>query len=86
VRSPAARARSAAGRSTTLGAGGNLSYKSAVQDGTHCAVRPEWKAPLRQSIDAFLKGSGTPPAVLDIAAAKTGDLSQWRDWTTPALS
>lgn len=68
-----------------LGVAGNISYWSDVQDGTHCAVRPEWKAPLQQSIQKFLGGTGNPPGVFRISSAKAGDLSQWRDWTTPAL-
>lgn len=69
-----------------LGAQANISYWSDVQDGTHCAVRPEWKTPLTQSIQTFLKGSGTPPGVFRISSRKAGDLSQWRTWTTPTLS
>jgi hypothetical protein len=69
-----------------LGAGQNISYWSDVQDGTHCAVRPEWQAPLQQSIKAFLENTGTAPAVFRISSLKQGTLSQWRNWTTPALS
>ncbi|GHJ36868.1 cellulose-binding protein [Streptomyces sp. TS71-3] len=69
-----------------LGAGSNISYWSDVQDGTHCAVRSEWKAPLQQSIQKFLLGTGNPPNVFRISGSKAGNLSQWRDWTTPTLS
>jgi glucuronyl esterase-like protein len=69
-----------------LGQGSNISYISNVQNGTHCAVRPEWTTPLRQSIQAFLLKSGSAPGVFNIAGAKAGNLSQWRDWTTPTLS
>ncbi|WP_255948618.1 glucuronyl esterase domain-containing protein [Streptomyces odontomachi] len=69
-----------------LGQQANISYISDVQDGTHCAVRPEWKTPLTQSIQTFLKGSGTPPGVFKVSSKKPGDLSQWRTWTTPTLS
>jgi hypothetical protein len=69
-----------------LGAGGNISYWSDVADGTHCAVRSEWKAPLQASINAFLKESGNPPAVFRISPSKAGNLSQWRNWTTPTLT
>jgi hypothetical protein len=68
-----------------LGVGSNISYWSDVQDGTHCAVRSEWKAPLQQSIQAFLTGSGTPPGVFRISSLKQGNLADWRTWTTPAL-
>ncbi|HEV2344583.1 MAG TPA: cellulose binding domain-containing protein [Actinocrinis sp.] len=71
---------------TALGAGPNISYWSDVADGTHCAVRPEWTAPLQQSIQKFLKGTGTAPGVFRISSLKAGDLSQWRNWTTPTLS
>jgi len=69
-----------------LGAGANISYVSDVQDATHCAVRPEWKAPLQQSLQALLLNTGTPPATFRISSLKAGDLSQWRTWTTPTLS
>ncbi|HEX4701494.1 MAG TPA: cellulose-binding domain-containing protein [Pseudonocardiaceae bacterium] len=69
-----------------LGVGANISYWSDVQDATHCAVRPEWKAPLQQSLQKFLLNTGNPPAVFRISSLKAGDLSQWRDWTTPNLT
>ncbi len=69
-----------------LGAGSNISYWSDVQDGTHCAVRSEWKAPLQQSIQTFLTGGGTPPATFHISSLKAGNLADWRTWTTPTLS
>lgn len=69
-----------------LGAGSDISYWSDVQDGTHCAVRPEWTAPLQQSIKAFLFDSGTGPGVFRISSLKSGNLAQWRTWTTPTLT
>jgi hypothetical protein len=69
-----------------LGAGSNISYWSDVQDGTHCAVRPEWKAPLQQSIQKFLLNTGNPPAVFKIATSKAADLASWRTWQTPTLT
>ncbi len=71
---------------TALGAADNISYHSNVQDGTHCASRSEWTGPLQQSIRAFLLGSGQAPGVFDVSGSKSGNLSQWRDWTTPTLS
>ncbi len=71
---------------TALGAQQNISYWSNVQDGTHCAVRPEWQAPLEQSIKKFLENTGTAPGVFNISPLKQGNLSQWRNWTTPILS
>ncbi len=52
-----------------LGAQDNISYWADVQDGTHCAARPEWRAPLRQSIEAFLHGTGEAPGALRPAGA-----------------
>ncbi|MFJ8919705.1 cellulose binding domain-containing protein [Streptomyces sp. NPDC102415] len=69
-----------------LGAGANISYWSDVQDGTHCAARSEWKAPLQQSIGKFLLNTGTAPGVFRASPLKSGDLSQWRSWSTPILS
>ena len=69
-----------------LGAGSNVSYWSDVADATHCAVRPEWKAPLQQSLQAFLRNAGSPPAVFRISSLKAGNLAQWRNWTTPTLT
>ncbi|MFI7276900.1 cellulose binding domain-containing protein [Streptomyces sp. NPDC049879] len=69
-----------------LGARANISYVSDVQSGTHCAVRPEWRTPLQQSIATFLRGSGQAPGVFRIAASKRGDLAAWRNWQTPVLT
>lgn len=69
-----------------LGVGANISYWSDVQDGTHCAVRSEWKSPLQQSLQAFLLKAGGPPGVFRISSLKAGNLADWRDWTTPTLT
>ncbi|MFD9500756.1 cellulose binding domain-containing protein [Streptomyces sp. NPDC060035] len=69
-----------------LGAGSNISYWSDVQDGTHCAARSEWKAPLQQSISTFLLNTGTAPGVFRVSPLKSGDLSSWKDWQTPVLT
>ncbi|WP_067639981.1 glucuronyl esterase domain-containing protein [Actinomadura latina] len=69
-----------------LGAGGAITYWSDVQDGTHCASRSEWQAPLRANIQRFLLRSGGSTGGFRIASGKAGDLAQWRDWQTPALS
>jgi hypothetical protein len=69
-----------------LGAGANISYWSDVQDGTHCAVRPEWRAPLQQSLQKFLLKTGTAPGVFRISSLKAGNLADWRDWQTPTLT
>jgi hypothetical protein len=69
-----------------LGAGGDITYWSDVRDGTHCAVRTEWKTPLQQNLAKFLLGSGGGSGVFRIASAKAGDLARWRDWQTPVLT
>jgi Glucuronyl esterase, fungi len=69
-----------------LGAGDNITYWSDVQDGTHCAVRPEWRTPLQQNLQKFLLKTGNSAGVFRISSLKAGNLSQWRDWTTPILS
>jgi hypothetical protein len=69
-----------------LGAGTNISYYSNVQSGTHCAVRPEWVTPLKSNIEKFLKKTGNVPGVMVPAPNETGNLSQWRTWTTPTLN
>lgn len=69
-----------------LGAGDNITYWSDIQDGTHCAIRPEWQAPLRQDIQKFLFNTGNSAGTFRISSLKAGDLSQWRDWQTPTLT
>ncbi|MEV6447500.1 cellulose binding domain-containing protein [Amycolatopsis sp. NPDC051716] len=69
-----------------LGAGGNISYWSDVQDGTHCAARPEWRTPLQQNIQKFLLKTGSAAGTFRISAKKAGTLAQWRDWPTPVLA
>ncbi|KYG03219.1 hypothetical protein BE21_52770 [Sorangium cellulosum] len=68
-----------------LGAQGNISYISAVSDGSHCAQRTEWNEPLRQNIRKFLTKTGSSSGVISAASKATGNLSEWRDWTTPTL-
>jgi Cellulose binding domain len=69
-----------------LGAGDNISYWSDVADGTHCAVRSEWRSTMQQYIQKFLLNSGSSTGTFRISSRKAGNLSQWRDWTTPTLS
>jgi len=69
-----------------LGAGSNISYVSAVANGSHCAERPEWKTPLRDNIQKFLKKNGNVPGVIAAASKATGELSTWKDWETPTLN
>jgi cellulase/cellobiase CelA1 len=69
-----------------LGVGDNISYWSDVQDGTHCAVRSEWRTPLQQNLQKFLLKTGSSAGVFRISSRKAGNLADWRDWTTPTLS
>jgi hypothetical protein len=68
-----------------LGAGDNITYYSAVQNGSHCSMRPEWSAPLKSNIRRFLTKTGSDPGVIKAAASAMGDVSMWVDWTTPQL-
>ncbi|MGW7689832.1 glucuronyl esterase domain-containing protein [Streptomyces asiaticus] len=69
-----------------LGAGSNISYWSDIQDGNHCAVRSEWKAPLQQNIRKFLLRTGNDPGVFRVSGKKAGNLAEWRNWQTPILT
>ncbi|MEU8613974.1 cellulose binding domain-containing protein, partial [Actinoplanes sp. NPDC048791] len=69
-----------------LGAGANITYWSDVQDGTHCANRPEWRTPLQQHIQKFLLRTGTAPGAIRISSRAAGNLAEWRDWPTPTLT
>ena len=68
-----------------LGAGDAISYISNVQSGTHCGARPEWVTPLRNNVQRFLKKTGTAAGQISAASNATGNLADWRDWTTPTL-
>jgi hypothetical protein len=68
-----------------LGAGDNITYWSDVADGSHCAIRPEWKTPMQQNIKKFLLKTGNDPGVIKASAKATAKLSDWRDWSTPTL-
>jgi hypothetical protein len=69
-----------------LGVGDNISYWSDIQNGNHCALRPEWTTPLQQNIRKFLLRTTNDPGVIRISSSAMGNLSSWRDWTTPTLS
>ncbi|MDQ1286938.1 MAG: hypothetical protein QG622_503 [Actinomycetota bacterium] len=69
-----------------LGAGDNITYWSDVSDGSHCANRPEWRTPLQQNIQRHLLKTGTAPGAMRISSKASGNLAQWRDWTTPTLT
>ncbi|MEJ2856371.1 MULTISPECIES: glucuronyl esterase domain-containing protein [unclassified Saccharothrix] len=69
-----------------LGVGDNISYWSDVQDGTHCASRPEWRAPMQQNIQKFLLKTGGTTGVFRVSSRKAGSLAEWKDWQTPTLT
>jgi hypothetical protein len=69
-----------------LGARDNLTYVSAVQNGSHCSMRPEWSGPLQSNIEKFLTKTGSSPGAIKPATTATGDLASWVDWTTPSLN
>lgn len=69
-----------------LGAGANITYWSDVADGTHCAVRTEWRTPLQQNLQKFLLKTGSAAGTIRISSLKSGNLADWRDWTTPTLT
>jgi Cellulose binding domain len=69
-----------------LGAGDNITYWSDIQNGSHCALRPEWQTPLRQNIQKFLLRTGTAAGTIRISASARGNLADWRTWQTPTLT
>jgi hypothetical protein len=69
-----------------LGVGDNITYYSDVQDGQHCAQRPEWSAPLQSNVRKFLRKTGTDPGIIKISSSAKGNLADWRDWQTPTLN
>jgi len=68
-----------------LGVGSNITYWSDIQNGTHCANRPEWTTPLQQNIRKFLLKTGNDAGTIRIASKAQGNLAEWRDWQTPVL-
>jgi hypothetical protein len=71
---------------TALGAPLNIGYDSGISNGAHCAMRPEWSAPLQNSITKFLTRTGHPAEQITPNAVQNVPLSDWRDWTTPTLN
>ena len=69
-----------------LGAGENISYISNVTNGDHCSnSRPEHQTALRAAVKKFLLKTGNDPGTIDAHPQDTGNLAEWRDWTTPTL-
>jgi hypothetical protein len=71
---------------TALGTPYNIGYNSDISNGAHCAMRPEWSAPLKNSIEKFLTRTGHLAESIDPNAIQQASLADWRDWTTPALN
>jgi phage gpG-like protein len=69
-----------------LGAQYNIGYDSAISNGTHCAMRPEWSAPLKSSIEKFLTKTGHLAESITPNSVQNETLADWRDWTTPTLN
>ncbi|WP_433209705.1 cellulose binding domain-containing protein [Dactylosporangium sp. CS-047395] len=68
-----------------LGAGDSITYWSDIQDGNHCANRPEWRTPLQQNIQRYLLKSGSAAGSFHVSSKASGNLAEWRDWATPSL-
>src|SRR6185437_4272653 len=71
---------------TALGAATNIGYNSGISNGAHCAMRPEWSAPLKNSIEKFLTRTGHLAESIDANAIQQEVLADWRTWTTPTLN
>ncbi|HEY6475894.1 MAG TPA: cellulose-binding protein [Polyangia bacterium] len=69
-----------------LGVQYNIGYDSGIQNGAHCAMRPEWSAPLKNSIEKFLTRTGHLAGEITPNAVQNAPLADWRDWTTPTLN
>lgn len=69
-----------------LGAIDNIGYHSNTSNGTHCATRSEWSTIITGFVREFLTKNGSVTGSFQISSSKQGNLSQWRDWTTPTLS
>ena len=69
-----------------LGVGSNLGYISNVSDGTHCATRSEWKQPVTDAIKKFLVKNGSFTGSINAHSKASGNLADWRTWTTPTLT
>jgi len=71
-----------------LGFGGNITYHSNNTSGSHCAWITDWKTPVEDNIKRFLLRTSAPPAapVINPRSDRTETMTNWIDWTTPALS
>ncbi len=69
-----------------LGAASSITYHSNVADGSHCAIRPEHKAPMQANIRRFLKKESATTGGLTARSNATANINDWVDWTTPTLN
>ncbi len=69
-----------------LGATSSITYLSNIADGSHCAIRPEFKAPLQSNIRRFLKKESATTGGLNPRSNATANKNDWVDWTTPTLN
>ena len=70
-----------------LGVGDNLSYHSNTTNGNHCDNRTaDWSATVAAHVKKFLKGENATTGGVNARSTQNGNLSEWRDWTTPTLS
>jgi hypothetical protein len=69
-----------------LGMEANMGYISNVADGGHCSWRPEFEAPLKAAIDKHLFKKSASAGTITPHSSATGNLAEWRDWTTPTLN
>ncbi|WP_374725274.1 glucuronyl esterase domain-containing protein [Cellvibrio fibrivorans] len=69
-----------------LGAASSITYHSNVADGSHCAIRPEHKAPMQANIRRFLKKESATTGGLTARSNATANINDWVDWITPTLN
>ena len=69
-----------------LGATSSITYLSNIADGSHCAIRPEFKAPLQANIRRFLKKESATTGGINARSNATANMNDWVDWSTPTLN
>ena len=71
----------------SLGAEENLSYLSNTSNGSHCSIRPEYQAPLREAIQRHLfKNEAAAAGTIQVSQSfATASPQDWIDWETPTL-
>jgi hypothetical protein len=71
-----------------LGYGGNITYHSNNNNGSHCAWITEWKTPVEDNVKRFLLRTQAPPAapVMNPRSDRQFTTADYIDWTAPTLS